>query len=203
MLDFKNRLFYGWVVVAAFFVVAITLFGIHSSFGVFFKSIEGEFSLTRAATSAILSVNVMLAGIFSLLGGWASDKYGPRIVILLMGVFTGLSLLLTSQTTAQWQLFITYSLLLSVGTGAVYVVSASTVSRWFDKNRGLAMGIVTSGLGLGTVFMAPLATHLISSFDWRMAYIAIGLIAWLIVIPLSTDPPRFRTSMCGVSFSCL
>jgi len=102
-----------------------------------------------------------------------------------MGLFTGLSLLLTSQTNSVWQLFITYSLLLSMGTGALYVVPASTISRWFDKKRGLAFGIASSGSGLGTVIMAPFATYLISNFDWRMAYLVIGLIAWLIVIPLS------------------
>jgi len=61
----------------------------------------------------------------------------------------------------------------------------STVSRWFDKNRGLALGIAGSGVGFGTVIMAPFATYLISSFDWRMAYVIMGLIAWLTVIPLS------------------
>jgi len=184
-LRIKDRLFYGWVVVIAFLVIGITLYGIHSSFGVFFKSIEGEFNLTRAATSAIVSTNMLLAGVSAFLAGWALDRYGPRIVILSMGLFTGLSLLLTSQTNSPWQLFITYSLLLSMGTGALYVVPTSTVSRWFDKKRGLALGIAGSGAGLGIVIMAPFATFLISHFDWRMAYLGIGLIAWLIVIPLS------------------
>ena len=104
---------------------------------------------------------------------------------LLSGFFTGLGLLLTSQTNAAWQLFITYSLLLAMGSGAIYVVTMSTVLRWVDKKRGLAVGIAGSGGGLGTVFMAPFAAYLISNFDWRTAYIVIGIIAWLIVIPIS------------------
>jgi len=72
-----------------------------------------------------------------------------------------------------------------MGSGAIYVVTMSTVSRWFDKKRGLAVGIAGSGGGLGVVAMAPFATYLISKFDWQMAYLVIGLIAWLIVIPLS------------------
>ena len=184
-LKLKDKLFYGWVVVVAFFVVGITLYGIHFSFGVFFKSIEGEFNLTRAATSAVLSTNVLLAGVCAFIAGWALDRYGPRIVTLLMGLFTGFSLLLTSQTNSLWQLFITYGLLLSMGTGPLFVVPMSTVSRWFDKKRGLALGITGLGVGLGTVIMAPFATYLISKLDWRMAYFVIGIIAWLIVIPLS------------------
>lgn len=184
-LRFKDKLFYGWVVVAVFLVIGITLYGIHFSFGVFFKSIESEFSLTRAATSTILSANLLLAGVYSFFAGWALDRYGPSLVVLLMGIFTGLSLVLTSQTNALWQLFITYSLLLAMGTGPLYVVPMSAVSRWFDKKRGLALGLSSVGVGLGTLVMAPFATYLITNFNWHTAYLVIGLIAWLVVIPLS------------------
>ncbi len=182
---FSDRIFYGWVVVAVFLVIGITLYGIHFSFGVFFKSIEAEFSLTRAATSAILSANMLLAGLCSFFAGWALDHYGPRRVVLLMGIFTGLSLVLTSLTNARWQLFITYSLLLAMGTGPLYVVPMSAVSRWFDCKRGLALGLSSLGIGLGMMIMAPFATYLITNYSWHIAYLVIGLLAWVIVVPLS------------------
>ena len=185
LLPIKHKLFYGWVVVVAFLAIGTTIFGTRFSFGLFFKSIESEFDLTRAATSGVFSTYTVLGCAFAILGGWALDRYGPRIIILLMGLFTGFSLLLTSQTNSSWQLFITYSLLLSIGTGAIYVVTMSTVSRWFDKKRGFALGIASSGSGLGIVVVAPFATYLISNFGWRMSYIVMGLIASLIVIPLS------------------
>jgi len=102
-----------------------------------------------------------------------------------MGLFTGLSLLLTSQTNASWQLFISYGLLLAIGTGATYTVVMSTTSRWFEKKRGLALGIVGTGGGLGIVVMAPLATYLISNFAWRMSFIVMGLIALFFLVSLS------------------
>lgn len=181
----KDRLFYGWVVVASFFVIGTVLYGTVQSFGIFFKSIESAFSLTRTMTSAIVSANLILAGIAAFGVGWALDRYGPKAVVLLMGLFTGLSLLLTSQANSPWQLFIAYSLLLSLGTGAVYVVPTSVISRWFDKRRGLALGISGSGAGLGLLIMAPFVTYLIFNFDWRIAYIVIGLIAWAVIIPSS------------------
>ncbi len=200
-LGFKDKLFYGWVVVVALLGVGTITFAIRFSFGVFFKSIESEFALSRAATSGIYSILMLLGVIFAILGGWALDKYGPRIVIFLSGLLTGLSLLLTSQTNAPWQLFITYSLLLSIGSSPIYVVTISTISRWFDKKRGLALGIAGSGGGLGPLIMAPFATFLISKFDWRIAFIVIGLIAWLIMIPLSRllkkDPSEIGTSPDG------
>ena len=80
--ELKEKLFYGWVVVIVFLVVGITLYGIEFSFGVFFKSIESTFSLTRAETSAISSVNMLLIGGFGFLSGWALDRYGPKFVVL-------------------------------------------------------------------------------------------------------------------------
>ena len=181
----RDKLFYGWVIIAVCLVINALAFGTRYSFGVFFKSIEGEFNLSRAATSGIFSVYMLLASAFEVLGGWALDKFGPRIVVLLMGLFIGLSLLLTSQTNSPWQLFITYSLLLAIGTGPAYTVSMATTSRWFDKKRGVALGVAGAGIGLGTLVMAPLATYLIANFEWRVAYMVIGLIAGLFIIALS------------------
>jgi MFS family permease len=128
---------------------------------------------------------MIVAALFAFIGGWALDRYGPKIVVLLMGVITGLALTLTGLTNDPWQLFMTYGLLLSTGTGAIYVAIMSTTSRWFVKRRQLALGLAGGGIGLGMVVMAPLATYLISAFDWRMAYVIIGIIIWVIVIPVS------------------
>ncbi len=173
------------MVIATLLIVGTTFWGVRFSFGVFFKSIEAEFDWSRAATSGVFSAYMVVSSVVVIAAGWAVDRYGPKIIILLMGLFTGLSLLLTSQISSPWQLFITYSLLLSIGTGAMHVVLTSTASRWFEKKRGFALGIASSGAGLGMVIMSPFAAYLISGFGWRMAYIVMGLIAWLIAIPLS------------------
>ncbi|MEE8420127.1 MAG: MFS transporter [Dehalococcoidales bacterium] len=181
----KNRLFYGWVIVIAFFVICFVLYGVQFSFGVFFKSIENEFLISRAVTSSILSVYMILVGISAFIAGWAVDRFGPRTVLFLMGLFTGLSLILTGQTDSLWQLYFTYSLLLAMGTGAVFVVSVSTVARWFDRRRGLAMGITGSGVGFGPLIIAPVATYLVATVDWRLAYVIIGVGAWVLTLPFS------------------
>lgn len=180
----KDKLFYGWIVVIAFSFAGTLLWGIRFSFGVFFKSIEIEFELSRAATSSIVSAQMILGGISTILAGWALDRYGPKIVLFVMGLIASLGLLLTSQTNSLWQVFLTYSVLLAMGTSSVYLVTISTVSRWFNKKRGLTLGIASVGSGLGTVILAPFATYLITNFDWRFAYLVIGLLA-LLVLPLS------------------
>ncbi len=181
----KDRIFYGWVVVVAVIAGSFVMMGVNSSFGVLFKSLEETFGLTRTATSAILSGRMVFSSVFAFLGGWAIDRYGPRIVFSVMGFFIGLSLLLTSQTTAAWQLFITYSLVLAIGVGASYVVMAATVLRWFNRKRGLALGIAGSGGGLGIALIAPLFAFLIDSFQWRQALMILGGIAWLVIIPVA------------------
>ncbi len=180
------------MVTGAGFLIAVVGLGTRYSFGVFFKSIESEFALNRGATSGVFSIYMLLCCVFAVLGGRALDRYGPKVVVFLMGSFTGLSLLLTSQANSAWQLLISYGLLLSLGTGAIYAVVNSTASRWFDKKRGFVLGITTSGGGFGAIVMAPFATYLISNFGWRTAFIVMGLIAWLVIssmcLILKKDP---------------
>ncbi|MFC2070003.1 MFS transporter [Chloroflexota bacterium] len=168
------------------------MMGVNSSFGVFFNSLVDDYSLTRASTSAILSVRMIFSAIAALLAGWAIDRYGPRKVISVMGCFVGLSLVLTSLTEVSWQIFITYSVLMSIGTGAVYVVITSTVLRWFDRKRGLALGITGIGGGIGTAIISPLSALLITTLGWRNTMRVLGGFSWLFILPtaqlLKKDP---------------
>jgi len=181
----NGRLFYGWIVVTTSFVVFALILGSRYCFGVFFKSLGNEFDLTRMATSSIFSIYMVLCPVFAMIGGRILDRHGPRLVVFSMGVFTGLSLLLTGQANSSWQLFLAYSVLLAIGTGPGYSVLMSTTSRWFDKKRGLALAITASGGGLGTIVLAPFAAYLIDSFDWRTAIAVLGLIVGLVIAPLS------------------
>ncbi|MFC1907043.1 MFS transporter [Chloroflexota bacterium] len=181
----NDKIFYGWVMVVASMVIGCALMGIRLSYGVFFKSLQGDFELSRAVTSSVYSAYMIGSAVLGILTGWVLDRYGPRVTVSLMGLFTGLSLLLTSQTTYLWQLFPSYSLLLAIGTAAPMPILTATVARWFDKKRGTATGITGAGQPLGTLIMAPFAAYLVSNLSWRMSFIVIGLIIWLMVIPLA------------------
>ena len=172
-------MFYGWVIVGSGFVMSVLGIGARYCYGVFLKSLEVEFDITRTATSSIFSLYMLLCSIVAIFGGWAMDRYGPKRVGIFMGTFTGLSFFLTSQANSAWQLFITYSLLFSLGTGAIYTIVNSTTSRWFVKKRGFVVGLTSSGGGVGTFVMAPLVTYLIASFNWRTAFIVLGFISWI------------------------
>jgi len=171
------RRFYGWYIVGAGFLISFIGMGTRYSYGVFVKSLDADFQMTRAATSGVFSLYMILSCLIAIAGGWALDRYGPRKIGIFMGTFTGLSLLSASQARAPWQLLITYSLFLSLGTGAVYGVVNSTTSRSFVSKRGTAIGITSAGGGMGAIILAPFATYLISSFDWRTAFMVMGLIS--------------------------
>jgi len=181
----NDKLFYGWVVVLASFVIILIVLGTRLSFGVFFKSLASDFGLNRAETSGINSAHMLLSCLFAIVSGWGVDKFGPKILVALMGFFIGLSLILTSQTHSLWQLLVVYSFLFAVGAGGVFGVLMSLIVRWFERKRGLAIGLTTAGIGLGTVVMPPLSTYLITNLGWRMSYVVIGLMAWVLIIPMA------------------
>jgi MFS family permease len=179
----KKPIFYGWKIVIAIFWINTTLFGAAFIFGVFFKSLETDFHMSRTVTSSIVSVYWVITAGVAVLGGWAFERFGPRLVFI-MAFLTGLSLLLASQVHVVWQFFITYSLLLALGTGALYVATMPLIFRWFEQKRGLASGFALAGSSFGQVILAPLATFLIVKSDWRIGFLALGVIAWL-AMPLS------------------
>ena len=180
-----RNVYYGWIVVAAALVIASVLIGVRFSFGVFFKSLEAEFHLNRAATSAIFSSYMITSAVFTIITGWALDRFGPRPVISLMGLIMGLGLFLAGQSKELWLLFLSYGFLGGMGTGGSYIVLMSLVSQWFVRRRGIAMGIAGSGGPVGIMIMAPLATFLIASYGWRAAYMTVGVGGGLIVIALA------------------
>ncbi len=181
----RDKLFYGWVVAVASFFIILMVLGTRLSFGVFLKSLASDFGLNRAETSGVYSAHMLLGCLFAIVSGWAVDKCAPKILIALMGFLIGLSLILTSQTHSLWQLCVVYSFLFAMGAGGVFGVLMSILVRWFDRKRGLAIGLTTSGIGLGTVMMPPLSTYLIANLGWRMSYVVIGLMAWVLIIPMA------------------
>jgi MFS family permease len=181
----SHKFYYGWVVMIASLVIGIVSFGIRYSFGVFFGSLETEFNLSRTAVSGIFSVYMILCGVFGVAGGWALDRFGPRKTALAMSLITGLSLLVSSQVHSAWQLYITYSFLMAVGTGAIFSIVNTTTTRWFVRKRGLAVGITSAAGSIGEVFMAPLATFLIANYDWRVSFIILGVMVLVIMVPVS------------------
>jgi MFS family permease len=176
-------IFYGWVVLGASSLVVCVGMGTLFSLGVFLKPMEESHGWSRSAIGIVALINWMAMGAGSLVWGTLSDRIGSRVTTLSGGALLGLGMVLSSQVTAIWQLHVTFGLMVGFAVGAFYAPLSATATRWFTTNRGLAVSIVSAGIGVGILIVAPLARWLTSTFDWRVAMIVIGDLCWLIVIP--------------------
>jgi MFS family permease len=176
---------YGWVIVVISIGVLITYGLTMYSFGVFLKPMTTEFNWDRGAISGALSVTILVSGAAGIVCGRLSDRYGPRPIVAIGGLLNGISFLLTSQISALWHLYLTWGILMGIGSAFCFIPVMSIIPRWFTKRRGIAMGLVMAGSALGGI-IAPLLTQwLISASGWRYAYIVLGIIIIAIAVPLA------------------
>jgi MFS family permease len=200
--DRRPRRFYGYILVAAAFLIMVVMWGILYSFGVFFKPLLTEFGWTNAAVSGAYSLAFLLLGMSSIVTGRITDRFGPKMVLVVCGFIFGLGYLLMSQISAMWQFYLVYGVMIAVGISGSFVPLVSTVARWFVKRRGLMIGIVSSGVGVGTMIIPPVATQLISVYGWRDSYIMVGITSLVIVIAaalfLKRDPGEVGQLADGV-----
>jgi MFS family permease len=198
----RPRLFYGWWIV----VVAATGLSIGYgpviiyTFGVFFKPVSEEFQWTRAETSMALSLSLVAMVLAMPVIGRLVDRYGARRVILPAAIVFGASLISFSVSSlGRWHFYFVYLVLGLIGAGTAPVPYNSVLSHWFDKKRGLALGLATIGIGLSTVVMPSLAYVLITGFGWRGAYTLLGLLVVVVTVPVVGLFLKERPQMMGLS----
>jgi len=178
--------FYGWVMIAVGFINLGVAFGVWYSFSVFILSIIKEFGWTRGAVSSIFSVFIFSQALMNLLAGHLQDRFGPRVVIPLGAAVLSASLLITSQSYKLWHFYITYGFFAGCGVSLLGFAShAAFIPKWFERKRGLAVGIAMSGIGCGMLFLIPLIERFISLYGWRWAYIALAILVFCLITPLN------------------
>ena len=181
----KSRIYYGYFVLLACFFIIMLVFGTQASFGVFFKPMLNEFHWTRASTSLPFSLNLILCGVFGILAGRISDRVGPRVVVTVGGIILGSGYILMSRITNLWGLYLSYGIIVALGSSAMYVPLVSMVTRWFPRKRGLMVGIGVSGIGFGIGVVPTIASHLMISFDWHNSLLIVGGASMLLIAGLA------------------
>jgi MFS family permease len=181
----QRRLFYGWVVLAAAAAIICIGMGALFSLAVFLTPIEQTMGWSRGAISTVALLNWLAMGLGSFFWGALSDRIGGRGVAIGGGFLLGLGLVLASQAQALWHLYVAFGFMVGFAVGAFYAPLTSTATKWFTTRRGLAVALVSSGIGLGILLVAPLARALITAYDWRIAMLVIGDLAWLVIIPVA------------------
>jgi len=184
---------HGLIVLLVSFAIISMGTGTVFALSVFLLPIVESMSWTRSDISIVAGLNWLSIGAASLVMGYVADRVGARVAVGCGGLILGLGLVLSSQATAFWWFAVVYGLMVGFGTGSFYVPLSAMAAKWFTANRGLALGVISAGMGFGTLVAAPVSRWLIDLGGWRTAMLLIGDAAWLVIIPLALilrDPPR-------------
>ena len=152
----------------------------------FYDFMVNEFGYSRAeVTSGNAVGKLVVAPLFGFLAGWLIDRYGPRRLMMLGAVLMGIALIGLSYSSVLWMFYFFY-----VFNALGYVFGGPLpcqvlISRWFDKNRGKAMGIAYLGIGVGGAIVPILATNLEKNLGWQHALTVLGILIIVIAFPLS------------------
>jgi len=182
-----KKIYYGWWVVGGAFLLLFCSMGTHFyAFPVFFDVMVREMEWTRTQVALALTVGTFVLGAVGLLVGGLIHKVGLRPVMVCGTLIAGLGFLLLTTVTEPWQFYLYYGLVLSAGMAGIETIPTMTaVETWFDRGKSTALGIATTGMGVGGVVMAPLAGWLISRYDWQTAFVSMAGIVILVGIPIS------------------
>jgi MFS family permease len=187
-----RRIFYGWFVVGSGIVVTCIGMGAMLSLSVFLQPMSEAMGWSRTGISTTALVGWLCMGVSAFVWGALSDRFGTRAVVLSGGVLLGLGLVTASRATTLGQFQLLFGVLVGVAAGSFYAPLTATTTRWFTRNRSLAVALVSAGLSLGSTVVGPLARWLITAYDWRTAMLVVGDLAWLLIIPAALvvrEPP--------------
>ena len=187
------KIFYGWWVILISTIGNTVNFGaiIVFTFGLFILPLQEEFGWSRTEIILAYSFSALLYAPVQPLVGKLIDRFSARKVILPSVVFLGLLLMsMYFLTPNLWHFYLIYIAMGLLGAGTAPPAYIKVISHWFDRKRGLALGLAMSGFGLGASLLPYLTHSLITQFGWRGAYVALGVI--IIVVTVSVIGPFLR-----------
>lgn len=182
-----RKLFYGWAIVAALFVINV---GIHATanfvFGLYVIPMGQELGISRSTVGWVLTVRLLAGGVSSYFIGRLLDLRGPRLVIAVSGLVAGLAVMGLGFISTVWQFLLLFAIVGLTGISAPGNLHTSVpVAKWFVRQRGRAMAIATSGLAIGGTIMSVVTDWLITEFGWRTAWTVSGALVILVIVPLA------------------
>ena len=181
----QKKFFYGWVILLLCFWSLVASLGVRLSFGAFITSWESEFNAGRSALTLVSALSLVVYGLFSAVAGRLSDSHGARIVLPASLALIGLGLLVVQWLPNLWVLAVFYGVVASVGfAGASNVTASAVVVQWFHKYRGLALGLVISGMAGGQMIIVPLSIQLVGRLQWKATFLIYGLVITFVLAPL-------------------
>jgi MFS family permease len=177
------NLSYGWVVVGAGMLMTCVGVGAMLSLAVFLQPIAAGTGWSRSGISAAATLDFLCMGAAGFLWGMMSDRFGTRVVVVLGSLLLGLGLIAASRATTLLEFQLAFGVLVGVAVGSFYAPMMAVATAWLEDRRNLAAALVSAGMGMGSMTVAPLAGWLLGAFDWRTAMLVVGAGAWVLLMP--------------------
>ncbi|WP_100960441.1 MFS transporter [Bosea sp. FBZP-16] len=188
---------YRWVIVAAGGLLGCVAVGAMFSLPVFLRPMSQDTGWSVTGISTAMTIGFLAMAAASMAWGNLSDRYGPRPVVLTGSIVLAASLALASRADSLIEFQLLFGLLVGAATAAVFAPMMACVTGWFETQRGLAVSLVSAGMGMAPMTMAPLAAWLVTIHHWRASMQIIAGIAAVLMIPaalLVRRPPALEAA---------
>ena len=183
---------YGSIIVGIGAVMTCVSIGSMLSLAVFLLPMAEATGWSRAGISMAATLDFLSMGIATFLWGALADRFGTRIVVLLGSALLASGLVAASRAGTLFEFQILFGVLVGVAAGSFYAPMVAAATTWVTRHRSLAVALVSAGMGVAPLTIAPAARWLITAHGWRTAMLIIGLGAGLVLIPMAllVRPPR-------------
>jgi MFS family permease len=186
---------YRWVIVAAGGLLGCIAIGAMFSLPVFLRPIARDTGWSVTGISTAMTIGFLAMAFASMAWGNLSDRIGPRPVVQIgsVALATGMALASLAPSLLAFQLF--FGLVVGASCAAIFAPMMAAVTGWFDTHRSIAVSLVSAGMGMAPMTMAPFAAWLISHHDWRTSMLVIAGFVAVTMIPLSflvRGPPALQ-----------
>lgn len=183
---------YGWTVTFAGAGINLAL-GVLYAWSIISKQINKEWGWNETQTALPYSVAIAVFALMMVPAGRLQDKFGPRLVATLGGIFCGAGFIVASLGQSLMGMIIGFGILAGTGIGFGYASATPAAVKWFPPARtGLIAGLVVAGFGLASVYIAPLANYLLGSFGIQSSFMILGVAFLIVVVVLAQlikNPP--------------
>src|SRR6266849_10283073 len=194
---------YGWVMVALGAFMTCIAIGAMFSLAVFLRPITESTGWSTTAVSTAMTLNFLAMGAAGFGWGALSDRIGPRPVVLAGAVLLGLGLFLASHAQTALQFQLAFGLLVGIAVGSFFSPMIAAVMGWISEHRGLAVALVSVGVGVAPMTMSPFAAWLITHMDWRSAQVVLAVLVWATLVPAALfvrrPPPAAQAAEQGAA----
>jgi MFS family permease len=182
----RPAIFYGWVIVATTFLIALVTVGGRSAFGVFVVPMSEEFGWSRSTISLAAALGFLVNGLSQPFVGRLFDTLGGRKVLLASLAMFGVTTVLLATTFHILFLILVFGVIMSIAwSGTSLTTTSALLSRWFQRRRATVLSLSTAGASAGGLLLVPLAMYVLQRTDWRMTWVVLGAMVLVVALPLA------------------